>query len=84
MVLMIRVVAILIFIYTSAQPVLAFEGSERFPATERGSIAELIPNYKDLRCESKCEGKRYACGEIRDEQTCVEEGRKLGCVWACK
>lgn len=83
---MVRVLIISLFIYTSlpasAEDVASLE---RFPATsEMGSIADLIPNYEEIRCESKCEGERYACGQFSDAKSCTEHGSKLGCVWACK
>lgn len=84
---MFRVLTITFFIYASL-PAFAQENhaiSERFPATsEVGSISELIPNYEEIRCDSQCEGERYACGQFSDAKSCSQQGAKLGCVWACK
>ena len=83
---MVRVLTIILFIYTSLPAVAEqIAALDRFPATsEVGSISDLIPNYEEIRCESKCEGERYACGQFSDSKSCTEQGSKLGCVWACK
>ncbi len=58
-------------------------GMDRFPAGgDRSSISELIPNFEDLRVESKCEGQSPKCSEFSSSKSCLQEGRDLGCFWS--
>lgn len=58
---------------------------DRYPAgDDRTSISELIPNFSDLKCEPKCEGRNLECAQYNDVQSCTQSARTLGCYWSCK